>query len=102
MVNAKTGIQSEQFLHETPENERQQELGLPVVLNYSHGCVHVKPADIDEMMSKHYLVNGTPFVIHRYDEVGPGLSKVSNGRHHHLKYVLHFFPGSQQIIVFGY
>jgi hypothetical protein len=95
MVNAKTGVESEQFLHETPENERQEELKLPVVLEYSHGCVHVRLADVDEMMKKHFLVNGTRFVIHRYNEVAPSLSTVRNGHHHH-KYVLHFSLGASR------
>jgi hypothetical protein len=62
----------------------------------------VNPADIDEMMKKRYLVNGTRFVIHRYDEVAPTPSTVGHGARHHHKYVLHFFPGSQKIVVFSY
>ena len=100
IVNEKTGVQSDQFLHETPENERQRELGLPVVLDYSHGCIHVSPAGIDDMMKKRFIVNGTRLVVHKYNAVAP--STFGHGAGHHGKYVLHFFPGSQKIVVYRY
>ncbi len=102
MVSEKTGKQSDQFIHETPENEREQELKRPVLLDYSHGCVHVVPADMDDMMNKHYLVNGTRFVIHRYDAVAPVVVPGAGSRRRHGRYVLHFFPGSKKIVVFIY
>jgi hypothetical protein len=102
MVDETTGIQSQQFVHETPENERQRELKLPVILDYSHGCIHVNPSDIDDMMKKHYLVSRTRFVVHRYGEVAPPSSAFGHGVRRHGKYVLHFFPGSKKIVVFRY
>lgn len=37
-------------------------------LRLSHGCEHVHPRDIDEMVSKGYLAPGSVLVIHGYDE----------------------------------
>jgi hypothetical protein len=102
MIDEKTGRQSEQFLHETPDNERQRELKIPVVLDYSHGCIHVSPAGIDEMMKQRYLVNGTRLVVHKYTEASPKPSAFKPGARTHGRYVLHFFPGSKQIVVFTY
>jgi hypothetical protein len=101
IVDVKTGARSDQFLHETPDNERQRELKLPVVLDYSHGCIHVGPADIDDMMKKRYLVNGTRFVVHKYTETAPDPSTFGHARRH-SQYVLHFFPGSKKIVVYSY
>lgn len=37
-------------------------------LRHSHGCAHVHPRDIDELVAKSYLAPGTTFVVHGYDE----------------------------------
>lgn len=38
------------------------------VLKHSHGCEHIHPKDLDEMVSKGYIRPGTIFVVHGYDE----------------------------------
>lgn len=38
------------------------------VLRYSHGCEHIHPRDLDEMVARGYLAPGTRFVVHGYDE----------------------------------
>lgn len=38
-------------------------------LGYSHGCEHIHPKDLDEMISRGYLAPGTRFIVHGYDEV---------------------------------
>ena len=38
------------------------------VLRHSHGCAHVHPRDVDEMVAKGYLATGTIFEVHGYDE----------------------------------
>jgi len=43
-------------------------LGDDVVLGESHGCVHVKPGDLDDMVKRRYLKNGSVVVVHRYAE----------------------------------
>ncbi len=37
-----------EFLHTTPETEAAHKMGERVRLEPSHGCVHLKPADIDD------------------------------------------------------
>lgn len=46
------------------------------VLHFSHGCEHIHPRDLDEMIAKGYLAPGTRFVVHGYDErhVGPAVA----------------------------
>jgi peptidoglycan hydrolase-like protein with peptidoglycan-binding domain len=39
------------------------------VLQFSHGCEHIHPKDLDEMVARGYLAPGTTFVVHGYDEV---------------------------------
>lgn len=38
------------------------------ILHHSHGCEHVHPRDMDQMVARGYLAPGTRFVIHGYDE----------------------------------
>ena len=95
------GNRSDQLLHETPENERQRELKKPIVLEHSHGCVHIDPAAVDEMVKKGYLANGSKFVVHDYktdlpnDAIG-GRSAAAGTGH----YVIHFFPKAGKIVVY--
>lgn len=46
------------------------------VLHHSHGCEHVHPRDMDQMVARGYLAPGTRFVIHGYDEryAGPAVA----------------------------
>lgn len=43
-------------------------------LRLSHGCEHVHPRDVDEMVAKGYLAPGVILVIHGYDESWAGAS----------------------------
>jgi hypothetical protein len=47
-----------------------------VELHYSHGCEHIHPRDLDQMITRGYLEVGTRFVVHGYDEHagGPAIS----------------------------
>lgn len=46
------------------------------VLHHSHGCEHIHPKDMDEIVARGYLAPGTRFVVHGYDErySGPALA----------------------------
>lgn len=46
------------------------------VLRHSHGCEHIHPRDLDEMVARGYLAPGTRFVVHGYDArySGPALA----------------------------
>jgi hypothetical protein len=70
------GARSAFYIHTTPENEAQQEAStpakpVPVVLEQSHGCVHVRPADRDDMIKKGYLKPGVEVEIKPYADIGP-------------------------------
>jgi hypothetical protein len=55
------------MIHATPRNERRYaDDNAP--LYKSHGCEHLRPADLDEALAKGYLRPGVRFVVHNYDE----------------------------------
>jgi len=87
-----------EFIHTTPTDEANTRLGLPVFLTESHGCVHVKPADIDIMIEKGYLRKGNLFIVHKYNEAAPTVAGGGNAK---PPYEVHFYPGSRQIVVKG-
>ncbi len=59
---------SGQMFHTTPDNEAETALGKPVVLTPSHGCIHLKPADRDSLLSIGAFKPKTTFTIHSYHE----------------------------------
>lgn len=87
-----------EFIHTTPPNEAEATRGLPVILTESHGCVHVKPSDIDSMQAKGYLKRGNLFIVHDYFEDAPLLKTKKKGT---PPFELHFYPKSQKILVKG-
>jgi hypothetical protein len=88
---------SSEFIHTTPDNEAQDALSQTIVLDKSHGCVHVKPDDIDTMMAKGYLAKGNTVVVHTYTDIPP-IQPVENGR---KPFQVHFYPGFGLIQVRG-
>lgn len=64
----KSEILSGQMFHTTPENEAQSTQEKPIELSYSHGCIHLKPADRDVLASLGAFKAKTTFVVHKYDE----------------------------------
>lgn len=59
---------SGQMFHTTPDNEAQQALGQTVTLSSSHGCIHLKPADRDRLLSVGAFSPGAVFIVHKYHE----------------------------------
>ncbi len=59
------------YVHTTDQNERDAEAKLDILLENSHGCVHLVPSQRDEMIDKGYLVEGAEFDVRPYNEVGP-------------------------------
>lgn len=108
------------FIHTTPNDEAQTNYNKkfpatakPIELVSSHGCVHVKPDDIDEMIANKYIEKGTSFVVHPYS---PSLTiqnviQVNDKRKPPVKaYEVHFFPisslsdkatGSGEIVIYS-
>lgn len=56
------------FMHTTPWSEQAKREGTEDTyeLGYSHGCIHVKPSHIDELISKYIVKGKTKMVIHPY------------------------------------
>jgi hypothetical protein len=88
-----------QFFHTTPDNELQSLKGLPVILEESHGCIHVKPKDIDEMIQKGYLAKGNAVYIHAYDIKPLSTPTIEPGK---APYSICFYPGIKKIHIQGY
>ncbi|MDL1984961.1 MAG: L,D-transpeptidase [Deltaproteobacteria bacterium] len=86
-----------EFIHPTPNNEASSARGLPVILTESHGCIHVKPKDIDEMSKKGYLKAGNIIIIHKYNEIAP-IQPIGQGN---PPYQVHFYPNSQRLVIYG-
>lgn len=87
-----------EFFHTTPPDEAATVQGRPVKLTESHGCIHVKPAEIDEMIKKGYMKRGNSIVIHAYNEGLPTLQTDGNAT---APYAVHFYPGVKKIVVIG-
>jgi hypothetical protein len=91
-----------EFLHTTQVNEYQDAPGLPVLLDYSHGCIHVTPDDMDDMNVQGYLKSGVRFVVHRYDaKPAVSVDPAAAGKKF-KRYEVHFFPGIEKVVVYGY
>lgn len=68
MLDNKSERVMSDFIHTTPINEFETRQKKNVALFESHGCVHVKPKDIDEMITMEYLKKGNVFQVHPYNE----------------------------------
>ena len=90
-----------EFIHTTQRNEYQTSHLRRVILEYSHGCIHVKPHDIDEMAEKGYLKVGNWFIVHKYNEK-PSIKINTAAATKYSRFQLHFFPGLELIVVCGY
>ncbi len=87
-----------EYFHTTPDDEAATAAGKPVTLAQSHGCIHLKPNDIDEMIKKGYFDAGNLVVVHAYSEKVPLWEDNATGT---APFELHFFPGAKQVIVTG-
>ncbi len=86
-----------EYVHTTPLDEAQTAKGNPVILTESHGCIHVKPKDIDAMRNKGYFKAGNSLVVHKYSETA-SLSPRGRGK---PPFEVHFFPGSKKMVIKG-
>jgi hypothetical protein len=91
-------IHGEMF-HTTPVNEAQTELGRTVELEESHGCIHVKPRDMDQMIEKGYLKKGNLVYIHPYSRTIPNRAIDTTGKQ---PFIVHFFPKDKKIMIVGH
>lgn len=87
-----------EYFHSTPDDEAATVAGKPVTLSQSHGCIHLKPNDIDEMIKKGYFDAGNMVVVHAYDEKVASWEYDAAGT---APFELHFFPGASKVMVTG-
>jgi hypothetical protein len=89
-----------QFFHTTPPDEALTALNKSheIKLLPSHGCIHVKPKDIDEMIAKGYMKKGNMVYIHDYATKPLGPTGLESGQ---TPYSLHFFPGIKKLFIKG-
>lgn len=64
------GKKSGFFIHTTPEDELTPK-GTAVQLDYSHGCIHMRPVDRNEAKDKGYLQKGAILHVAAFDAKGP-------------------------------
>ena len=61
-----------EMIHTTPSSEfqttRHRNDPSAVELDYSHGCIHIKPIDRDTFLEAGAFRQGMTLVIHNYDE----------------------------------
>jgi len=63
----RNGTPQNHMIHASPSGERRYADDTFKLLE-SHGCEHLRPADLDEAVAKGYLRPGIRFVVHGYDE----------------------------------
>ncbi|MFT3936535.1 MAG: L,D-transpeptidase [Chitinophagaceae bacterium] len=79
------------MIHTTPDNEAATTLQKPFKLVASHGCVHVRPNDMDQLIASGFVKKGQVIEIHPYTEITYQLNFQSSlGK---PPFELHFFPG---------
>jgi len=64
----------------------------------SHGCVHLKPIDLREMLTKKYIRRNGLVVFYEYFARAPGIIRDPGAQG---PYELHFFPGIKTLYVVG-
>jgi hypothetical protein len=65
------GRRTAYFIHTTPESELATAEKRRYELDQSHGCIHVRPVDRDEMQSRGYLSAGIEVDVMNYGVIGP-------------------------------
>ena len=99
-LNKKETLHSD-FLHTTQIDELtttynktvSSAFAKPINLVNSHGCIHVKPDSIDELISKGYLEKGSTIEIHPYQPalMVPNTIEITNANPK-KSFEVHFFP----------
>jgi hypothetical protein len=87
-----------EYFHTTPDDEAKTAAGKPVVLQESHGCIHLKPNDSDFMISMGYFKQGNLVIVHPYSDTVPAWVQDSTGV---KPFEVHFFPGARKVVVTG-
>lgn len=93
---------SQEVFHPTPRDEFLDSSGYAslIKLDESHGCIHVKPKDIDKMIAKGYLKTGNEVVVHGYTDIFDTTNQ--SNPHARSPYAVHFYPASKRLVVLGW
>lgn len=59
---------SGQMFHTTQANEAEEIRRLPINMVHSHGCIHLKPRERDQLFAIGAFKPGTIFTVHKYYE----------------------------------
>lgn len=100
IMDSNEKIQSD-FIHTTQideaitayNNRVETKFARPISLSNSHGCIHVKPQSIDEIINNGYLSRGSNIEIHTYATIllVPNVIEIPNANPKKL-FEVHFFP----------
>lgn len=86
------------FIHTTPTDEAATASRKIFQLAESHGCIHVRPNDIDIMIGNGYLKKGNTVEVHPYTKkVIDASHKRNNAK---LPFEVHFYPGLYKIAIY--
>ncbi|WP_129713666.1 hypothetical protein [Pedobacter sp. SYP-B3415] len=86
------------FIHTTPFDEAFTAQKRSFTLAESHGCILVKPLDIDTMIGNGYLKKGQTVEVHSYNEkaLPANLKRTTDGK----PYEVHFFRALLKLAVY--
>lgn len=96
-MNGKEYIMGD-FIHTTPPDEAATAAGRIFQLAESHGCIHVRPNDIDTMIGNGYLKKGNTVEVHPYTKKAIEASPKRNAGG--TQFEVHFYPGLYKIAVY--
>lgn len=86
------------FIHTTPYDEALTVMKKPIELAESHGCIHVRPHEIDILIKVGYLKRGNVIEVHPYSDA---LIKNTLWRNSFTsKFEVHFFPKLFKLVVY--
>jgi len=96
-LNGKESIMGD-FIHTTPVDEVRTARKIPFQLGESHGCIHVRPLQIDEMISNGYLKKGNIVEVHAYTQqkIDTLIKRDTDG----AAFEVHFYPLVHKIAVY--
>lgn len=85
------------FIHTTPQDEMDTLQGKAVSLSGSHGCIHIKPNDMDVLV-KDYIKIGSIVEVKSYEnETAETTFEQSYGK---PPYEAHFYPRKRKIYIY--
>ncbi len=96
-MNGKEQVMGD-FIHTTPPDEAATASGRIFQLAESHGCIHVRPGDIDTMIGNGYLKKGNTIEVHPYTKKAIDASHKRNAAG--MPFEVHFYPGLYKIAIY--